>query len=320
MPLQYKKPEYKSFSASCIGVKHIAEKNICQDYSAHYVDDGVIIAAVADGHGGAPHFRSDRGSRFAVETAIKYIQKFVNEQDSFNTPPQTENFDKELSLLEKRIVNDWRGKVDADLKNDTIEDDIFRLLGITTPVFKSSKDRERFFYEMSIGVYGTTLIAAALTEKYWFIVQVGDGKCAVISRDNYIVQPVPPDDQCFMGFTSSLSDRKASRLFRYYHSTELPAAIFLGTDGINNSFPPDNNEKHLAKFYQSVFVNFMAEGFEKGCDQLQGILPKVTQKGSGDDVSVAGIVDIDFYFEKKQEADHESWRNDKCFRKTKSRI
>jgi len=47
---------------------------------------------------------------------------------------------------------------------------------------------------------------------------------------------------------------------------------------------------HLANFYMSVYRNFLDEGLEKGELQLREILPKITLKGSGDDVSVAGII------------------------------
>jgi serine/threonine protein phosphatase PrpC len=36
-----------------------------------------LILAVADGHGSAKSFRSDRGARFAVNTAIEVIHEFL---------------------------------------------------------------------------------------------------------------------------------------------------------------------------------------------------------------------------------------------------
>jgi len=64
----------------------------------------------------------------------------------------------------------------------------------------------------------------------------------------------------------------------------------LGSDGIDDSFPINENEGYLANFYLSVYRNFLEEGLEKGELQLREILPKITLKGSNDDISIAGII------------------------------
>jgi hypothetical protein len=81
-------------------------------------------------------------------------------------------------------------------------------------------------------------------------------------------------------------------LFRHYYSETLPLAVFLGSYGIDDSFPvnENENEEYLSDFYTSVYRNFLDEGLQKGKIQVTEMLPKLTQKGSGNDVSIAGII------------------------------
>jgi len=249
-----------AFNATSIGASHIKENKSCQDYSLCWTDGKTAIAAIADGHGADVHFRSDRGSRFAVEASIQCIKEFIL-QHNFALPNPTVL----LCALEKSIIAEWHEKVADDVRGDAIDGDSF-------------------------SPYGTTLMAAALTPLYWFAIQIGDGKCVAFGMDSFISQPVPWDERCFLNRTTSLCDGDAGSLFRHFYSETLPRAVFLGSDGIDDSFPVNENEKHLARFYLSIYDNFVREGLKNGETQLREMLPLFTQKGSGDDVSVAGII------------------------------
>jgi len=249
-----------AFSATSTGASHIKTNKPCQDYSLCWTTGKIAIAALADGHGADVHFRSDRGSRFAAEAAIQCLKEFVLQNKRALPDPATL-----LSALEKSIIAAWYEKIADDMRGDAIDGDAF------IP-------------------YGTTLLAAAATERYWFAIQIGDGKCVVFNADNSITQPVPWDDRCFLCRTTSLCDEDAAGLFRHFYGETLPLAIFLGSDGIDDSFPVKDNEEHLARFYLEVYRNFVKEGLRKGSSQLREMLPLLTQKGSGDDVSIAGII------------------------------
>jgi len=247
-----------TFNISCIGASHLKNNIPCQDYSASWKSGKSAIIAVADGHGSEEYIHSDRGARFAVESALICIKELIKKK-----PDKLFNPDIDLKTLEKSIIAEWYNKV----ANDTHEeiDDIFVS-------------------------YGTTLLAAAMTEHYWFAIQIGDGKCVVINDDNSITQPVPWDDKCFLNVTTSLCDHNAHDLFRHYYSEKLPSAVFLGSDGIDDSFPIGKNEEHLAIFYRNVFEKITVDGINKGLDSIKEVLPLLSQKGSGDDVSAAGII------------------------------
>jgi hypothetical protein len=254
-----------SFNASCIGASHLKTGKVCQDFSLSWNTDNAAIITVADGHGSEAHLRSDRGARFAAEAALQCIKELLLVKQAAFSCPNTV-----LSALEKSIIAAWYEKIADDIRGEAADGNAFSLYGTS--------------------LYGTTLLAAAMTHNFWFAIQIGDGKCVVINEDNSISQPLPWDDRCFLNRTTSLCDEDAKNLFRHFYSEKLPLAIFLGSDGIDDSFPLNENEAHLARFYRSVYQNFLDEGLHKGETQFREILPLFTQKGSGDDVSTAGII------------------------------
>jgi len=254
-----------SFNTTCIGASHVKEMKPCQDFSANISNPKYAIAAVADGHGGEEYFRSDRGSRFAVESAMKCLEEFILANDNLQ-----KNTEEALKALELSILISWHEKILNDIKMNPI---------------KIEQKYRNFF-----NPYGTTLIAAAFTRFNWFAIQIGDGKCVVINTDMSASQPIPWDERCFLNQTTSLCNEDAGGNFRHFYSKEKPLAVFIGSDGIDDSFPINKNEEYLASFYQGIYNNFEKESFKKGAKQLRKMLPLFTKKGSSDDVSIAGII------------------------------
>ena len=254
-----------SFNTTCIGASHVKEKKPCQDFSASISNPKYAIAAVADGHGGEEYFRSARGARFAVESAMSCIEEFLLTNDNL-----LNNVDEALKALEASILISWHEKILNDIKKNSVK------------IEQKCRD---FF-----SPYGTTMIAAAFTRFNWFAIQIGDGKCVVINNDKSVSQPIPWDERCLLNQTTSLCNEEAGGNFRHFYSKEKPLAVFLGSDGIDDSFPVNKNEEYLASFYQGIYNNFEKESFKKGAKQLHKMLPFFTKKGSGDDVSIAGII------------------------------
>lgn len=126
------------------------------------------------------------------------------------------------------------------------------------------------------------------TNDFWFGLHIGDGKCVVVSENGDLLEPIPWDDKCFLNSTTSLSDSDTLSSFRYFFSKEnLPIALFVGTDGIDDSF---GGTAGLHSFYDALLKTIKTKGLEEGVKDLEEYLPKVSEKGSGDDVSVAGII------------------------------
>ena len=120
-------------------------------------------------------------------------------------------------------------------------------------------------------------------------VQIGDGTCVTISsrerqKSRSTGQAVPDN------ITTSLCQDEAMDLGRcaFFAGDDIPAAIFLGTDGIENSY---YSHEQLKEFYKELALNFSKNGLDKGFEQLTEFLPELSRMGSGDDVSCAGIYD-----------------------------
>ena len=72
---------YEGFAINSIGQKHVENKTPCQDSVQYLQDLHTAVAAVADGHGSEPYFRSDTGSKFAAEIGCRAVADFLKKID-----------------------------------------------------------------------------------------------------------------------------------------------------------------------------------------------------------------------------------------------
>jgi hypothetical protein len=145
--------------------------------------------------------------------------------------------------------------------------------------------------------YGTTLIAAAITKEYWFGIHIGDGRFTALYRDGAFDQPVPWDERCYLNVTTSICDDDALEGARICYASaaaaKLPAAVFLCSDGVDDNYPVEENEKYLYKLYRTIALAFSDDGFDSTCVQLKDLAESFATKGKGDDTSIAGIIDME---------------------------
>jgi len=267
------------FAFSEQGYNHIKSDKVCQDSSGHYSDESMAVVVVADGHGSDNYPRTDRGSSFAVDAAIAAIREFVKtvEESAIDI---SEDSDSYLEQLAKNILANWYAAVDTDLKKYPFsEEELSKVSDKYKKRYMSGQRREK--------AYGTTLIAVCQTKNYWFGLQIGDGKCVCISRDGSMYEPIPWDEDCQANITTSICDSEAIEEFRYCFMQECPVATLMGTDGIDDSYA---NSEELYVLYRSILTIFAEYGRETGESEIQAFLPGLSRKGSGDDVSIAGIV------------------------------
>ena len=270
----------KSFHLSVQGASHIRKNKECQDASYNYQDEICTIAIVCDGHGGDDYFRSAVGSKIGCEVAGKNIQSFFHgiDKDTFFSAP-----DMHLKNLEASIINDWNESIYAYHSTHPFSED--ELAGV------SGKVRKKYTEDGRIeSAYGTTMIAVAMSKDYWFGIHIGDGKCVAINPEGEFKQPIPWDQKCFLNVTTSICDSDAIERFRHFYSEKLPAAVFVGSDGIDDCF---KNNEQLHNLYKTVLYSFATMEFEDACVGLEDYLPRLSAKGSGDDVSIAALLDLD---------------------------
>ena len=271
---------YFAFDCKKQGFSHIKHNKECQDSSLSYFDDKIAMAIVCDGHGGDDYVRSAVGSKFGCEIAKKNICDFVANVDKEKLKHNSDQF---MLQLKNRIVSYWRNAVNDHYKQHPFEESELAVL--------SEKARKRYLEEGRIeSAYGTTLIAAVITPYYWFGIHIGDGKCVAIDQKGNFSQPVPWDEKCFLNSTTSICDTEALNNFRHFYSEERPVAVFVGSDGIDDCFQGDEQMYH---FYTVILSSFVVSDAETAKAELLDYLPRLSEKGSGDDVSVAAVFDRD---------------------------
>jgi hypothetical protein len=250
-----------TYSVSELGHSHIEENKVCQDYSLNYSapDNSLFIAIVSDGHGSKTYCRSDRGSQFACKIAMEAMKGL-----------------KMNDLIKGRAaqvpVRKQSNKSVGDLSIPKFED-----------VYPKIKDIDQSFEHLFQYIYSQWLQKVELV---WF--PYGDGKLLACDEQGKWFEPILWDADCFLNVTTSLCQKEAYKSFRYSFSGkgDFPVAVMLGTDGIDDSW----GDK-LPAYYTSILEDISNEGVEKAQRSLKKSLPDLSRNGSGDDVSVAWIVD-----------------------------
>ncbi|GHU52450.1 hypothetical protein AGMMS49975_08240 [Clostridia bacterium] len=277
--------QIKSFSISAQGASHLKINKICQDSSCSLDEPNgkYAIAAVSDGHGGDKYFRSDKGSRNAVEiarTAAAFCMETQVFIDTMSSSDNANGKEKVLSDLEASIVRIWGSAIENKLKEYPITED--EISGFDEDVklkFRDDKSDYKF------RAYGATLIVAVVCEDFWFGFQIGDGTFVVKQNGEYS-QPIEIDEKCVGTNTTSICNSNAIKYFHHAWGLGVPEAVFIATDGVDESFATENG---LYKFYDNIIKN-SCEDWEDNLSELENYLPELSKKGSRDDVSISGII------------------------------
>ena len=292
----------QSYSYSCQGESHKADNKPCQDASFHAVyDDGLAMAIVCDGHGGERYFRSDVGARMAVEVISDSVKTFVENIDKslFVGKPYTAieaitseevikkqtPVDIALRQLFSSIIYQWNEKIKEHARNTTISE--WEQQHVDKKYLDELKSSET--YEK---LYGCTLMVYVQMPDYWFAFHLGDGKCISFQQNPLWRFPIPWDERCFLNKTTSLCDSNAINEFRYCYEGDgtFPMAVFLGSDGMDDSFGEDAN---LVNFYIQVVKMLVNDGLEATIKSIEEDLPQLSKIGSKDDMSVAFVYNLE---------------------------
>ena len=263
---------YAVFARSVQGSLHRKAGRECQDASGGLGDGELWVIAAADGHGSADYPRSAQGAAFAVTAALETLLDFVAETETAPADP-----DSVLRELEGAILRRWQALAAKELSGRpfTAEE-----LSQVSPRY-----RERYAAGTDgLKAYGSTLLAACGRREYWCGIQIGDGSCAAVGTDGRTALPIPGDPRCQLNQTTSLCDGEALGEFRHCFHTEVPAAVFLGTDGIDNSYAGTGE---LLRLYGAMALVWAEQGPETAAAEIRDYLPKISGQGSGDDVSLA---------------------------------
>lgn len=279
-------PSFFAFDCCKQGYSHIKTDKICQDFATSFNSEKFAVAITSDGHGGDDYFRSDTGSRFAAEIALQCVKEFVSIFYSENSKlivQLKENPNKFLQQLEMSIVSRWRERTYKHFSQNPFSELEFKIM--------SDKARLKYYEAPEtryVKAYGATLVVAVIVKNhFWFALQIGDGKCVALYKDGNVIHPIPINDKCVLNQTTSLCDENPMEEFRHYYNGEnIPQWIFVGSDGIEDSF---NGDESLNAFYKEVALVFQKKYWKDAITELNDYLPTLSQKGSGDDMSISGI-------------------------------
>lgn len=270
-----------AIDARCRGSEHIRQNKPLQDFSGSTSDrwKSYAYALIADGHGGEKYFRSEHGSRIAVLCAVEEINKVLKDLLFHIKKKEVDVIDKSLKNLCAKILLAWRERVCAHFSEHPLTEDERKqceALKITLPILE----------EEIPTLYGSTLLSAAYFEKFefWFALQIGDGKTVAIREDGSVFCPVPEDEGMGFGVTASLCGARAAEHFFYSFGFGRLGGIAVMSDGLTDSFDKDK----LPDFILNIQKNALADR-ERTKGELEAFLPKLSEQGSGDDVSLAGI-------------------------------
>ncbi|WP_455533245.1 PP2C family serine/threonine-protein phosphatase [Roseburia inulinivorans] len=273
-----------AFSATETGYNHTKINKVCEDASDFYDDEKMHICVVADGHGSDNYPRTEFGSKFAVDAAIKNVIEFVNTAEKSQVINDAENNFERMNQLAKSILRSWYESVEEDYnKKPFTEKELEKVSDKYKNRYLSENIEERKVEK----AYGCTLIIYVITDDYSFGMQIGDGKCVLIDENGQFLEPIPWDDDCQLNVTTSICDDDAIDEFRFYISDKMPTAVFIGSDGIDDSYA---NEEELYALYRSILKIFIEHGDEVGKSEIREYLPVLTKRGSGDDVSMGLII------------------------------
>jgi serine/threonine protein phosphatase PrpC len=238
----------------------------------YYRAYGFHFMVVADGHGGADYTRSDVGSFLAAQAASESVNRFIIFViDVFEHYPETwvelvkEDF---AARFGKMLVNNWVRMVEAHARD--------------TAAGNPAETIKR---------YGTTVSLALVFQKYLFAGRIGDSSVYTLFNDgkkNGKKQAAPlfDEEQAEGGSlglaTPSLCSKDAFRKWQA-RSLALEGVVMalLATDGFADSLKEP--AAVITDFHRRI-ERKGAAAFER---DLPGILRDISEKGVGDDISLA---------------------------------
>jgi serine/threonine protein phosphatase PrpC len=243
-------------------------------------DGQSVIVAVADGHGSAVHFRSATGSALAVEAA----ESVLREVDAALRSGGSIDAERDQWIREQ-IVSRWRAACLADAESEPFSAaEELRLTGV------SSAPEEKVFDPAL--AYGSTLLAAMVSDTLLVLVQIGDGDILTVDATGGQFRPFPRDVRHVANLTTSLclgtavDDIRVAAIPLGAVSTEpgAPVLVLLSTDGYVNSFVSAD------AFEQVVGPQILSQIRERGLSWVAQVLPRslraAAERGGGDDVTL----------------------------------
>lgn len=308
----------KDIYSYCQGESHKGNNKPCQDCAFSQSSASLSMAIVSDGHGGERYFRSQIGSKIVVDVIKESVVSFVKDlskstqkkslgkalfadmpfvqypskddtQLSISQKRQAELIHEALLRLFSNVIYRWNTEIARNAEQEPLTE--WEKANVPQKYLDEFEAKRNDPTSSLEKFYGCTFMAYVQTKTYWFAFHLGDGKCVMFDTPDdkpRFSQPIPWDEKCFLNKTTSICDSNPLLEVRYCYcgNGSFPEAIFLGSDGIDDSF---GDGERLYNFYIQIYQT-LASKKKKGTQQeLDASLPIISQKGSKDDMSVACV-------------------------------
>ena len=302
-PIGEKMKNYIIDNISIRGFSHIQANKECQDNSLCWQTDSYAAVIVCDGHGGEKYIRSADGSAIACEMGKRAIDEFMQSvyskktfSNNYVSDLNSNNYDKLLSQLERSIIQCW---------NEEVINNYTEIPLNTDEKWETLSDSDKQTLERSpVKAYGTTFIATVITKDFCFVIKLGDGNANLILRDTTVFSPEElADDTLQFNITTSMCNSDADVMFRHYfcnissENENSVVGILLSSDGVINCF---RTEEAYYSFVENVYYAYGEETIENAKAELEDALNLFSERGSGDDLSIA-IIRSEMTDEEKQQ-------------------
>jgi hypothetical protein len=274
---------WTALSASVEGASHARGGHGNQDAVRLTNPSGaheMLLLAIADGHGSARSFRSDRGSAMAAECALRELRRFIRRVGP--NPPLSLVRNQAKKRWPNALLAAWKSAVRADITSCPFTAMEFAAFPEPPPVVKPG-------HELPISAYlayGATLIALAITPRYILYSQLGDGDILTVQADGVVMRPLPRKHEFMANQTVSLCSHEAADEFQIRVDPvrgPAPSLIMLSTDGYANCF---GNDQGFFKVGADFLSYLRSEGVDFVREKLEDWLRQSSRDGSGDDITV----------------------------------
>jgi len=242
------------------------------------------IVAVADGHGGEPHFRSAIGAQFAVDAAVQALRAALQFLGGRNDSAWNERL---ATLVRHELVGRWRTAVAQHLQAHPFTDE--ELVHLASREGKESLARASGTPTLA---YGSTVLAALQTDRGTLLVQLGDGDILCVGASGAAMLAFERDPRFVQNITTSLCQADAEHEMHVAVIPRGPAApvvVLLATDGYANSFRNDTDFPGIGAEYLETLTSL---GFRAVMRGLPGRLDDLSTAGSGDDITLGVLTSV----------------------------
>ena len=195
--------DWRVFGESVLGAAHRRSGLPNQDALGFLQKEDLklpLVLAMADGHGSPKCFRSQEGSRLAVEVAREVAQELLLAEDVSTDQPVLQELVEQKVPTE--LLNRWRQRVRSHH-----EEKPFTVAEVMK-LEKTAGDGARTSLDNPLHAYGSTILMVVVTPRFIAFVQLGDGDLVGASETGVVTRPLPEDPRLFANETTSLSSAR----------------------------------------------------------------------------------------------------------------